>query len=193
MDRIAALTTRIGIPAITQRHLLLITGTLAAAGMTALAAALRIPLPFSPVPVTGQTMMVLISGAILGPLAGSLSQVLFIVMGAAGVVPLAGGALTGVTFGYLIGFVIAARSVGGCTRRTDSALTVGLAMGLASLTILLCGSAWLWVSQGLSVGQALSVGLLPFLPGDALKALAALAFWRAGSGAWRRLSGTAAH
>ncbi len=188
MHRIAALTSQLSVPALTRRHLLLFAGTAAAAVLTALATHVRIPLPFSPVPVTGQTMTVLIAGAMLGPVAGSLSQALFLALGATGMTVFAGGALSGVTGGYLIGFVIAAALVGFVARRSPGTLAMGLAMAGASATILVCGAAWLCAVQGLSVGQALALGVVPFLPGDALKVLGALAVWRASAGTWRKLT-----
>jgi biotin transport system substrate-specific component len=189
MLRIEALTSRISIPALTRRHLLLIGGTVAAAVLTALATHIRIPLPFSPVPVTGQTMTVLVAGALLGPVAGPLSQGLFLVLGATGLTAFAGGALTGLTGGYLIGFVLAALLVGATTRRTRNVAAVGAAMTAASALILLCGAAWLSVTQQLTVAQAFTLGVLPFIPGDILKVFGALVIWRGGLGAWRRIAG----
>ncbi|MFW5866578.1 MAG: biotin transporter BioY [Armatimonadota bacterium] len=185
MLRIEAITSRISIPALSRRHLLIIAGTVAAAVLTALATFVQIPLPFSPVPVTGQTMTVLIAGAMLGPMAGSMSQVLFLALGATGMTAFAGGALSGVTGGYLIGFVFAAFLVGVVARRTQNVVAVGSAMAAASAVILACGAAWLCVVQGLPVPEAISLGVLPFLPGDALKVFGALAVWR-GSASIRR-------
>lgn len=189
MDRIDAITSRLSIPAVSRRHLLLIAGTIAAAVLTAMATHVRIPLPFSPVPVTGQTMAVLIAGAALGPVAGPVSQGLFLLLGGTGLTAFAGGALTGLTGGYLIGFVLAARIVGMVTRRTSSVAAVGLGMAAASAVILASGAAWLCIMQGLSISEALTLGVLPFVPGDLLKVLGALAVWRGGLGAWRMLAG----
>lgn len=189
MDRIDAITSRLSIPAVSRRHLLLIAGTMAAAAVTALATHVRIPLPFSPVPVTGQTMTVLIAGALLGPVAGPASQGLFLLLGATGLTAFAGGALTGLTGGYLIGFVLAARIVGMVTGRTNNVAAVGAGMAAASAVILASGAAWLCIMQGLPVGDAITLGVLPFIPGDLLKVFGALAVWRGGLGAWRMLTG----
>jgi biotin transport system substrate-specific component len=189
MLRIETITSRISIPALSRRHLLLIAGTVTAAVLTALATHVRIPLPFSPVPVTGQTMAVLISGAMLGAVAGPLSQGLFILLGATGVTAFAGGAFTGFTGGYLIGFVLAALIVGAATRRTSSVLAVGLAMAAASAVILACGATWLSIVQNLSIAEAVTVGVLPFIPGDILKIFGALAVWRGGVSIRRALAG----
>ena len=189
MLRMDALTSRLTIPALSRRHLLLIGGTVGAAVLTALATYIRIPLPFSPVPVTGQTLAVLVAGALLGPTAGPLSQALFLGLGATGITAFAGGAITGLTGGYLVGFVFAARIVGMVTRRTKNVMAVALAMGAASAVILASGAAWLCLMQGLSVSEAVTLGVVPFIPGDIMKLLLALATWRVGLGIWRTYSG----
>ena len=85
--------------------------------LTALCAQIRIPLGFTPVPITGQTFAVLLSGAVLGSRMGAASQLLYVLMGAAGAPFYAGGTggweyATGATMGYLLGFVAAAYAVG---------------------------------------------------------------------------------
>ncbi|MGD9495018.1 MAG: biotin transporter BioY [Armatimonadota bacterium] len=172
---------------VTRAQALTVAGIVGASVATAVAAHVRIPLPFSPVPVTLQTMVVLLAGALLGAPAGALSQALYLALGAAGVVSFAGGSLLGVTGGYLAGFVIAAGLVGAVARRTDSVLLVGAAMAVGDLTLLLLGAAWLAHVSGLSATQALAAGVAPFLPGDAIKLAAALGIWRVGRPAWRRL------
>ncbi|MFP4248455.1 MAG: biotin transporter BioY [Armatimonadota bacterium] len=189
MLRLETITTHLKVPALSRRHLLLIAGTVGAAVLTALATYVRIPLPFSPVPVTGQTMAVLVAGAFLGPIAGSISQGLFLALGATGVTVFAGGALTGLTGGYLIGFVLAACIVGAVTKATHNIAAVGAAMAAASAVILASGAAWLCAVAGLSVHEAITLGVLPFIPGDILKLFGALAIWRSGIGLWRVLAG----
>ena len=85
--------------------------------LTALAAQIVIPLPFTPVPITGQTFVVLLAGAGLGATAGAASQGLYVLLGAVGLPFYAGGAsgwtvARGATGGYLIGFIVAAWIVG---------------------------------------------------------------------------------
>lgn len=85
--------------------------------LTALSAQIVIPLPFTPVPITGQTFAVLLSGAALGAGAGAASQGLYVLLGAVGLPFYAGGAsgwtvVTGATGGYLVGFIVAAWVVG---------------------------------------------------------------------------------
>jgi biotin transport system substrate-specific component len=153
--------------------------------MTALGAHVRIPLPWTPVPITLQTFFVHLAGATLGPALGPLSQGLYFFAGAAGLPVFAGGAsglayLTGPTAGYFIGFVAAAGLTGWLVRRrTDPGIGwILLSMGLGDLTLLAFGSLWLAWSLGLSLPSALAKGMLPFLLGDMLKAGAAAGLFR---------------
>ena len=154
--------------------LLIIAGSLFVAAM----AQVKIPLPFTPVPLTGQTFAVLLVGAALGARNGASSLALYLLMGIVGLPFFAGGAsgltyLTGPTGGYLLGFVVAAYIVGllaarGLDRRIPSAL---LAFLVGEIVIYLFGVSWLSVYIGLQ--KALVAGLLPFLIGDAIKLAAA--------------------
>ncbi len=176
---------------ITRAHLVFAAGIVGGALATALSTHVRIPLPFTPVPITPQTMVVLLCGALLGAGGGALSQIVFLALGTAGITTFAGGSLLGVTGGYLIGFVVAAALVGAVARRTDSLLAMGAIMLGASLLILGLGAAWLAQVNGLGAREALMLGVVPFLAGDALKAAAALSAWRVGRLAWRRIAGDA--
>ncbi len=159
----------------------------AASLVTALAAQVAVPLPFSPVPVTGQTFAVLLAGAVLGARRGALAQLLYLVEGAAGLPVFAGGAggahvLLGPTAGYLVAFPLAAFVTGSLAERGwDRRFgTMVAAMLLGSSVIFGCGLAWL--ARFVPGATLLSAGLLPFVPGDLVKAtLAALAV----PGAWR--------
>jgi biotin transport system substrate-specific component len=154
--------------------LLVITGCLFVAGM----AQVRIPLPFTPVPITGQTFAVLLVGASLGSRRGAASLALYILLGTLGLPFFAGGTsglstLLGPTGGYLVGFVVATFLVGlmaarGLDRHVPSALLAFLA---GELVIYLFGVAWLSVYLG--IRPAIVAGLLPFLIGDAIKLVAA--------------------
>ncbi len=145
----------------------------------AVAAQLKIFLPFSPVPITGQTFAVLMAGALFGAWRGSLSVLLYLIMGLSGfdVFALGGGfsALLGPTGGYLVGFIAAACVTGllaekGWNQRVESTL---LAMVLGSMTMYTFGLLWLCCLMGVSKA-VLTVGLYPFIIGDLLKiALAA--------------------
>lgn len=158
----------------------------AASALTALAAQVAIPLPFSPVPVTGQTFAVLLTGAVLGARRGALAQLLYLFEGAVGLPVFAGfaggAALFGPTAGYLFAFPIAAAVTGMlCARGWDRRfVTMLAAMLLGSVPIFALGLANL--ARFVPAATLATVGLLPFLPGDLVKAtLAALAFpfvWR---------------
>ncbi len=159
---------------------------LAGSALISLAAQIRIPLPFSPVPVTGQTFAVLLVAAALGRL-GIASVLAYLAEGALGLPVFAGGAtglayMGGPTGGYLVGFVLAAVIVGAAAEREwDRRLpTALLVMFLGEIAIYACGVAWL-ARFPLSVSPW-QAGLFPFIPGDLFKmVLAALALptaWR---------------
>lgn len=166
------------------RNALLIVG---ASVLTALAARIAIPVPWSPVPLTGQTFAVLLSGAALGARRAFLAQALYLLEGAAGLPVFAGGAaglatFAGPTGGYLVAFPFAAALVGALAERGwDRRIrTMLAAMLLGSAVIFALGLAQL--SRFVPAQQLLAAGLLPFIPGDLVKSvLAALAFpiaWR---------------
>ncbi|OHB59945.1 MAG: hypothetical protein A2167_00575 [Planctomycetes bacterium RBG_13_46_10] len=146
----------------------------------AVGARLKIFLPFSPVPITGQTFAVLMVGALFGAWRGSLSAFFYLIMGTTGlsVFALGGGfsVLSGPTGGYLIGFIAAAYITGllaerGWDRRI---VTAFLAMVLGNITLYAFGLLWLCCLMGIS-RTVLVIGLYPFIIGDLLKiALAAL-------------------
>lgn len=150
------------------------------ANFIALTARLAIPLPFSPVDVTGETLAVLLTGLALGPRRGMASVMVFLGEGAVGLPVFQGGTggpamLVGPTGGYLWGFVLAAGLVGvlaerGATRRTWTLL---LAMVLGNLVIYLVGAVWLSRLLPGGVPSAVTAGIIPFLPGDAVKCLLA--------------------
>ncbi len=161
----------------------------AAVLLTAASAQLIVPLPFSPVPISGQTFAVLLTAAALGPVRGVLAQGLYVLLGMAGLPFYAGGesgwqAATGATGGYLVGFVVAAAVVGAFARRGLDRSPAGTlaAFVIGSLVIYAFGVPWLAQVVGVSLGEALGLGLVPFLVGDALKALLAAGLLPA---AWR--------
>lgn len=152
--------------------------------LTALAAQVRIPLGFTPVPITGQTFAVLLAGAALGRNRGAASQAVYWVMGLIGLPFYSGGdsgweAGTGATFGYLMGFVVAAAVIGHLAeQRHDRHVVSSLgAMALGTATIYTFGALWLSHDLGISVAtgdtNAVSLGITPFIVGDALKMLVA--------------------
>jgi len=154
---------------------------------TALAAQVRIPLPFSPVPITLQTFAVLLGGALLGPWAGAGAQALYLTCGALGI-PVFAASLSGLggpTTGYLLAFPLAALVTGAAFRTHHTALRIAGLVG-ASALILGLGAAWLALFTGKPLAAALALGVVPFLPGDALKATAV---WML-AGLWQRAVAT---
>jgi len=160
-----------------QKAMFILAGSL----VIALFAQISVPLPFSPVPITGQTFAVLLVGAMLGGRAGTVSVLAYLAEGIAGLPVFANGvsgpvALLGPTAGYLYGFVAAAFIVGKlCERGWDRHFgTAVAAMAIGNVAIYLCGLAWLAGFVGMH--NVLAMGLLPFILGDLLKiVLAALA------------------
>jgi len=152
--------------------------------LTAICAQIRIPLGFTPVPVTGQTFAVLLAGAALGTRLGALSQLTYWVMGLIGL-PFYSNATggwsagTGATMGYMIGFIFAAAAVGHLAeRKHDRQFITSLpAMLLGSAIIYICGATWLAHSLNIAVAtgdkNAISLGVAPFLIGDLIKMLLA--------------------
>jgi biotin transport system substrate-specific component len=160
-----------------------------AALLTALAAQVAIPLPFTPVPLTGSTFAVLLTAAALGPARGLAGQALYLLLGLVGLPFYAGGEsgieyAIGATGGYRVGFLVAAVVVGWCARRGLDRKPHGtlFAFVLGSLTIYAFGASWLSVVADFGLGEALLRGVVPFLVGDALKAVLAAALLPA---AWR--------
>jgi len=150
-------------------------------------ARMAVVLPFTPVPVTGQTLAVLLAGAVLGSKRGCASVLLYLMWGVMGI-PMFAGAATGAfwvsaTGGYLIGFVFAAFTVGYLTERGfDRGPRLVLALLLGNVVIYLFGLPWLamFLAGGpvaltnLVPGtdllqKTLSAGLYPFMPGDLAK------------------------
>lgn len=153
---------------------------LAVVALTALAAQLRVPLPGSPVPITGSTFAVLLGAAALGPLRGGIAQAMYVALGLAGLPVFTDGAsgveyFVGATGGYLVGFVVASVVVGELARRGADRRFLGAALAFAagSLAIYALGVPWLIRVTGMPVGEALWLGAGVFLLGDAVKAAAA--------------------
>ncbi|WP_274915699.1 biotin transporter BioY [Streptomyces sp. WZ-12] len=140
---------------------------------TGLAAQIAVPVPGSPVPVTAQTFAALLVGASLGARRGLLSLALYALVGMAGVPWFAGGAsgAGGATFGYVLGMLLAATAVGALARRGGDrgVLRTAVTMAAGNALIYGIGVPYLALSTGISLGQAVAVGMVPFLVGDALK------------------------
>ncbi|MGW7222786.1 biotin transporter BioY [Streptomyces sp. NPDC054826] len=177
----AATTARPGLvladllPASRVRNATLVLG---GAALTGLAAQIAVPIPGSPVPVTGQTFAALLVGTALGARRGVLSLALYALAGMAGVPWFAEGA-SGIgmpSFGYILGMVLAAALVGALARRgaDRSVLRTAGSMLLGSAVIYAVGVPYLALATGMSASAAIAAGLTPFLIGDALKAALAM-------------------
>jgi biotin transport system substrate-specific component len=163
--------------------------------LTAVTAQFAVRLPFTPVPITGQTFGVLLTGALLGGWRGFAAMLLYVGEGLAGLPVFAPGgrealgmaALLGRTGGYLIAFPLAALVVGFLAERgwdrTPSQTLAAMAAG--SGIIYLLGAGWLAL-RFMPPAAAWLQGVLPFLPGDALKAALAAAVLPLG---WRLTGG----
>jgi biotin transport system substrate-specific component len=144
--------------------------------VTALMAQVEFRLPFTPVPLTGQTFAVLLSGAVLGSRRALASQALYLAAGAAGLPVFAGGGSTvvqllGPTGGYLWSFPLAAGLAGWLVERGASrkAWKLALALLLSDALILTSGTLWLCVFFSIPPHEVWRWGFYPFLIGDALK------------------------
>lgn len=159
------------------RNLILIVG---GSLLVALSAQLVVRLPFTPIPVTGQTLGVLLVGAALGARRGAAALALYLAEGAAGLPVFAGGAagliyLLGPTGGYLFSFPLAAFVTGLAAERgwDRNVLTTAMAMMLGVGLIFALGI--LWLSFFVGWDRVWVAGLLPFLPGAAIKIAVAAA------------------
>ena len=157
-----------------------VTLVLGLVALTAVCAQVSVPLPFTPVPLTLQTFAVLAGAAALGAERAVIAQVLYIVLAVVGLPVLAGGAsgsdvVIGATGGYLVGFVAASYVVGRIAQRgaTRTVSSTALAYVAGSAVIYTFGVAWLAHATGMSIAEAISAGMVPFLIGDAIKALMA--------------------
>ncbi|HEX9067480.1 MAG TPA: biotin transporter BioY [Ktedonobacterales bacterium] len=153
------------------------------AALMGLCAQLSIPLPFTPVPITGQTFGVLLTAMLLGSWRGAAAMLAYLAEALAGLPVLANGAsawspsvapgvpvIAGPTAGYLLAFPVAALVVGALAERgwDRSVVLAIVAMVAGEAIIYLGGVTWL-AHFVLTPGNALKLGLFPFLIGDAIK------------------------
>lgn len=159
-------------------------------GFMALCAQIAIYLPFTPVPITGQTLGALLTGAVLGSKRGALAMLAYLAEGLAGLPVFAGGAsawslssigvpaIVGPAAGFRFAFVVSAFVVGWLAERgwDRNFLTTAAAMFIGNVILYIPGLIWLGWMLKLSVGATLTAGLIPFIPGDLIKlVLAAVA------------------
>lgn len=158
-----------------------IAAVIAFALLTAIGAQIAVPLPGTPVPLTLQTLFVLLAGATLGPRLGMLSMTLYLVLGLTGYHAFALGSLglaklCGPTGGYLVGFVLAQPTIGLLTGSGRvSWLRMVAAMLAGQDVIFTAGMIWLSACLGCGLWTTLALGLWPFLPGLILKTAVAAA------------------
>jgi biotin transport system substrate-specific component len=168
---------RIGSPRLSLVRLILIIGF---ANFTAIAALIEVRLPFTPVPITAQTLAVLLAGICLGARGGALAQLAYIGEGLIGLPVFAGGKagiayFLGPTGGYLVGFVVAAFVVGWLAERgwARNRLPLLATLFVGNVAIYLCGVTWLAQFLPGGLASAFAAGVLPFLIGDTIKMLLA--------------------
>lgn len=164
-----------------------VTLVVGGAALTAVAAQVAVPLPFSPVPLTLQTFAVLLVGASLGTVRGLASILLYLAVGVAGV-PIFSSGSSGMTasFGYVIGFVLAAALVGLLAERgaTRGPLATAGIMVVGNLVVYAVGVPWLMGAAHLGLAQGLALGFVPFVIGDLIKVAVAAGIFPT---AWRLL------
>lgn len=147
------------------------------AALTAVLAQIQIPLPFTPVPVSGQSFGPMLAGLVLGPRLGFMSQLVYLALGLVGAPVFSGGAagpgqIVGPTGGYLVGFVLGAAVTGAVSRISlgPPAVRFGAAAVLGGVvTVYIIGVPWLAYSLGLPAREAIAAGVTPFLLGDLFK------------------------
>ncbi|NAZ86244.1 biotin transporter BioY [Kineococcus indalonis] len=193
MSATASVPSRPGVlldPAATSRTrtALLVAGGVA---LTAVLAQVSVPVPGTPVPVSGQTLAVVLTAACLGPVRGAAVQVAYLLSALAGLPVYADGeggpaAVFGPTGGYVVGFVPAAVLISLAARRgVDRGVGRALLLFAAGQGVVFAvGVPWLALSAGLSASGALRAGFVPFVPGGLLKAALGAVLV---AGAWRLL------
>ena len=154
-------------------------GVIAFALAITLGAQVAVYLPFTPVPITLQTLFVVLAGVVLGPRLGALATGSYLLLGAVGAPVFANGGgglpwLLGPTGGYLLAAPLAALVAGSVAGRGAGALRVLTGLGLGVLTMYVGGVAQLQALTGASLPAVLALGVYPFLAGDALKVVVAL-------------------
>jgi biotin transport system substrate-specific component len=174
------------VPAVRARNVVLVAlGVL----FTALLAQVSVPVPGSPVPVTGQTLAVVLTAASLGPARGVSVQVVYILAALVGLPfysEASGGwdVVVGATGGYVFGFIPAAYLIGLAARHgADRRFRTSVPLFVAGQAVVFAvGVPWLALATGMSAAQALEAGFYPFILGGLVKAAVAAAVL---GGAWR--------
>jgi biotin transport system substrate-specific component len=170
--------------AFTAQLVLVLAGSL----LLALSAQFAFRIPISPVPVTGQTLAVLLIGMAYGSRLGSATVLAYLVEGGMGLPVFANGTagwavIMGPTGGYLIGFVAAAFALGWLAERGMGRGPISTAVAMAIGTVIIYAAGVSWLGQFIGFDKAIAGGVMPFLYGDALKLIVAAGLmplaWRA--------------
>ena len=149
------------------------------ATLIAVAGYIAIPLPFSTVPVTAQSMAVMLAGGLLPPVHAATSVLVFLLMGAIGIPVFAGGTaglgiIAGKTGGYLIGFLAAAGLIAILKGKKTGFIRLLAAYTAGGILLVYTfGVLWLNYITGIGITKAVIFGALPFIPGDVVKVVAA--------------------
>lgn len=150
------------------------------AALTGILGYVIIPLPFSPVPITGQTLAIMLIGLVLSPFMSFMSVAIFLLLGIIGIPVFSGGqagigVLIGPKGGYLIGFLIGAVVISLIRKNSNNFIRMAISSLIGGVLIVyLMGVPWLAYITGMNIKKALLVGALPFIPGDLLKMVVAL-------------------
>lgn len=137
-------------------------------------------IPVGPVPISLATLVVYLSGALLGAKQGTLAVAMYILIGSAGVPVFSGFSagiqkIAGVTGGYMLGYLLCAATVGLAAERGKMRWTLPAAMVFGTVLCYAVGTAWFMAQTGVNIAGALVSCVIPFLPGDVLKIIAAIA------------------
>lgn len=149
------------------------------AALIAVLGLVSIPLPISPVPISGQSLAIMLAGSILKPRQAAFSVLTFLLIGAAGVPVFAGGTggigvIVGPRGGYLIGFLLGAIVISLLRGSTNSVWRLSLANITGGIVIVyIMGALWLSFVTGMGLEKAVMAGVLPFIPGDLCKVFVA--------------------
>lgn len=143
------------------------------AALTAICSYINIPLGFTPIPMNLATLAVFLAGGLLGKKYGTISILVYVLMGAVGIPVFAGfqagvGVLAGPTGGFLLGYIAAAFITGIFLQRASSLQNIG-GMLAGQVACYLLGILWFMFITGAGIGVALISCVLPFIPGDLVK------------------------
>lgn len=149
------------------------------AALISISSYLSIPLPFSPVPLTLQSFVIMLAGLILAPVEAGASVAVFLMVGAIGLPVYSGGAsgpgiLFGATGGYLFGFMFGAVVISFLKGKEISLVRMAVAAAVGGILVVYgIGVPWLANYTGMGLSKAFALGAVPFLIGDAIKVFVA--------------------